>query len=105
MGKEIVINRRSNVVHLMIAVPVFKSRNYFNKLHITTGFQHCYDFFCNIRMHAGNQLLPAQLIEDELIVSIPLVPKHERLEDCGSVARNLAVMTEGSDAATGPAEQ
>jgi uncharacterized protein len=37
------------------------------------------------------RLLPAQLIEDELIVSIPLAPKHERLEDCGSVARNLAV--------------
>lgn len=33
------------------------------------------------------RLLPAQLIEDELIVSIPLVPKHARVEDCGSLAR------------------
>ena len=35
---------------------------------------------------------PAQLIEDELVVSIPLAPKHERLADCGSVARNVAVI-------------
>jgi len=50
------------------------------------------------------RLLPAELIEDELIVSMPLAPKHERLEDCGSLARDLAVMTEGSTAA-GSAEQ
>ena len=36
------------------------------------------------------RLLPAQLIEDELIVAIPLVPKHARIEDCGSLARKLA---------------
>jgi len=36
------------------------------------------------------RLLPALLIEDELIVAIPLVPKHARVEDCGSLARNLA---------------
>jgi uncharacterized protein len=36
------------------------------------------------------RLLPAQLIEDELIVAIPLVPKHARVEDCGSLAQNLA---------------
>jgi uncharacterized protein len=35
------------------------------------------------------RLSPARLIEDELIVSIPLVPKHARIEDCGSLARNL----------------
>jgi DUF177 domain-containing protein len=51
------------------------------------------------------RLLPAELIEDELIVSMPLAPKHERLEDCGSVARDLAVMTEGSSTAAGAAEQ
>jgi uncharacterized protein len=33
---------------------------------------------------------PAQLIEDELIVAVPLVPKHARVEDCGSLARQLA---------------
>jgi len=37
----------------------------------------------------NGRLLPAGLIEDELIVSIPLVPKHARIEDCGSLARNL----------------
>src|SRR5262249_45536712 len=36
------------------------------------------------------RLLPARVIEDELIVAIPLVPKHARVEDCGSRARNLA---------------
>lgn len=36
------------------------------------------------------RLQPAELVEEELIVAIPLVPKHERIEDCGSVARQLA---------------
>jgi uncharacterized protein len=36
------------------------------------------------------RLQPAQLIEDELIVAVPLVPKHGRVEDCGSLARELA---------------
>lgn len=38
----------------------------------------------------GGRLQPAQLIEDELIVAIPLVPKHARIADCGSLARELA---------------
>ena len=38
----------------------------------------------------GGRLQPAQLIEDELIVAIPLVPKHARVEDCGSLAREIA---------------
>lgn len=33
------------------------------------------------------RLRPAELVEDELIIAIPLVPKHARIEDCGSVAR------------------
>jgi uncharacterized protein len=36
------------------------------------------------------RLQPAELVEDELIVAMPLVPKHGRVEDCGSVARQLA---------------
>ena len=36
------------------------------------------------------RLQPAELIEDETIVAIPLVPKHARVEDCGSLARTLA---------------
>ncbi|MEO8464432.1 MAG: YceD family protein [Gammaproteobacteria bacterium] len=54
---------------------------------------------------SDGRLLPAELIEDELIVSMPLAPKHGRLEDCGSVARNLIAATDVSDAATGAAEQ
>ena len=54
---------------------------------------------------ADGQFSPAELIEDELIVSMPLVPKHERLADCGSVARSLVAVTEGSGAAAGSAEQ
>lgn len=46
----------------------------------------------------GGGLLPAQLIEDELIVSIPLVPKHARVEDCGSLARALTTSTPMPDA-------
>jgi uncharacterized protein len=38
----------------------------------------------------GGRLQPAQLVEDELIVALPLVPKHARVEDCGSLARELA---------------
>jgi uncharacterized protein len=35
------------------------------------------------------RLLPAQLIEEELIVSLPLVPRHARSEQCGDLARHL----------------
>ena len=38
----------------------------------------------------GGRLQPVQLIEDEVIVAIPLVPKHARVEDCGSLARQIA---------------
>jgi uncharacterized protein len=36
------------------------------------------------------RLRPAELVEEELIVAIPLVPKHARIEDCGSLARQFA---------------
>jgi uncharacterized protein len=39
-------------------------------------------------LEAG-RLLPAQLIEDELIVSLPLVPRHARSDQCGGLARTL----------------
>jgi uncharacterized protein len=35
----------------------------------------------------GAKLQPVQLLEDELIVALPLVPRHARVEDCGSLAR------------------
>jgi uncharacterized protein len=44
------------------------------------------------------RLLPAELIEDELIVSIPLVPKHARVEDCGSLAGVLATQADRPEA-------
>lgn len=31
---------------------------------------------------------PGELVEDELIVAVPLVPKHARIEDCGGLARD-----------------
>jgi uncharacterized protein len=43
------------------------------------------------------RLQPEQAIEDELIVAIPLVAKHARIEDCGGLARDLAKLNEGSD--------
>jgi uncharacterized protein len=45
----------------------------------------------------GGRLRPAELIEDELIVAIPLVPKHPREEDCGSLARYCAELSERSE--------
>lgn len=33
------------------------------------------------------RLNPGELVEDELIVGVPIVPKHERIEDCGGLAR------------------
>ena len=41
----------------------------------------------------------AELVEDELIVGLPLVPKHERPEDCGSLARLISEPAAPRDAA------
>ena len=38
---------------------------------------------------SGDRLQPATLIEDELIISLPLVPKHARKDECGNLARSL----------------
>ena len=35
----------------------------------------------------GERLMPARLIEDELIVSLPLMPRHARAEECGGIVR------------------
>lgn len=37
----------------------------------------------------GARLKLAQLVEDELLMAVPLVPKHQFLEQCGSIAREL----------------
>ena len=47
------------------------------------------------------RLQAARLIEDELLISLPLVPKHPRSEDCGSLARRLQA-AEQSQAAKAP---
>jgi uncharacterized protein len=46
----------------------------------------------------GDRLNLAELIEDELIVGLPLVPKHGRIEDCGSLARLIAEPAAAPDA-------
>lgn len=44
----------------------------------------------------GGRLQPARLIEDEVIVAMPLAPKHARRADCGSLARRVAEQDERS---------
>jgi DUF177 domain-containing protein len=44
------------------------------------------------------RLSPVRLIEDELIISVPLVPRHARQADCGSLGRDPGELTEGSAA-------
>lgn len=39
-----------------------------------------------------DRLMPAQLIEDELIISMPLVPRHEFVEECGSLVHDEAAL-------------
>lgn len=36
------------------------------------------------------RMSPIQLLEDELLVSLPLVPRHEGANECGSLARDAA---------------
>jgi uncharacterized metal-binding protein YceD (DUF177 family) len=43
------------------------------------------------------RLQPAQLVEDELIIAIPLVARHAVIEECGGLARELAKLSERSD--------
>ena len=35
------------------------------------------------------KLRPASVIEDELIVSLPIIPRHEGIDECGNVAQVL----------------
>ena len=46
------------------------------------------------------KLSPAHVLEDELIVALPLVAKHARTEDCGSLKRALARVSERDDVAS-----
>ena len=37
----------------------------------------------------GDRFNPAELVEDEMIVSLPLVPKHASKDECGRLARKI----------------
>ena len=37
----------------------------------------------------GDRFSPAQLIEDEMIVSLPLVPRHADASQCGAIAKRI----------------
>lgn len=43
---------------------------------------------------------PSQLLEDELLMALPLVPKHDGLEDCGPLALELDRLGQEGDART-----
>ena len=38
---------------------------------------------------SGDRFQPVGFVEDELIMSLPLIPRHARLEQCGALARSL----------------
>ncbi len=38
------------------------------------------------------KLNPAALIEDELIVSLPIIPRHVNISECGSIAQSLQAL-------------
>ena len=49
---------------------------------------------------AGERLNPKELIEEELLVSLPFAPRHEDERSCGSLARKLEELSnESSDGA------
>jgi uncharacterized metal-binding protein YceD (DUF177 family) len=43
---------------------------------------------------------PSQLLEDELLMALPLVPRHEKLEACGTLALELDRLGQPGDART-----
>ena len=47
---------------------------------------------------SGDRFQPAGFVEDELIMSLPLIPRHVRLEQCGALARSLEAIEHGSGA-------
>ena len=49
-------------------------------------------------MLSGGRFQPAEVIEDELIVSLPLIPRHERVDECGRLARNPEVLKYDNEA-------
>ena len=48
-------------------------------------------------MLGNDRLRPVDLLEDELIVSLPLVPRHASIDECGSLAQNLQQVPRSRD--------
>lgn len=46
---------------------------------------------------SGDRFQPAGFVEDELIMSLPLIPRHARLEQCGGLVRSLEALEDESD--------
>lgn len=46
---------------------------------------------------AGDRFQPAGFVEDELIMSLPLIPRHARLEQCGALVRSFEPPEDESD--------
>ena len=47
---------------------------------------------------SGDRFQPAAFVEDELIMALPLVPRHARLEQCGALVRSIAGLEGERDA-------
>ena len=45
----------------------------------------------------SEKLKPASLVEDELIVSLPIIPRHERIDECGKIAQTLQAFAPGAE--------
>tara|TARA_B110000263_G_C14971559_1_gene357279 strand:- start:322 stop:537 length:216 start_codon:yes stop_codon:yes gene_type:complete len=41
---------------------------------------------------SGARFQPAETVEDELIVSLPLVARHSQVGECGSLAKGFEVL-------------
>ena len=66
----------------------YETDTYFAVTQSTDSAERLTDGFELLNL-ANDELAPEAFIEDELIVSMPLVPRHERQEDCGLLARRV----------------
>jgi uncharacterized protein len=46
---------------------------------------------CEVLIVEDGRLRPADVVEDELIMALPLVPRHARSDDCGPLGRDVAM--------------
>ncbi len=47
---------------------------------------------------SGDRFQPIGFMEDELIMSLPLIPRHAELEQCGELARSLVALEDNGGA-------